>query len=86
MKKLLLAAAVTLSTPVHASEWDDETVRNVDGGGSIVVLQSGSVYNVNPDDMRDMAFWEAGDHVLVCGDEEMINTDHGAEVHVTPAR
>lgn len=33
--------------------------------------------------MRDMAFWEAGDHVLVCGDEEMINTDHGAEVHVT---
>jgi hypothetical protein len=46
----------------------------------------GGVYEVEPDDTPDMALWNAGDDVLVCGDEEMINKDNGDRVHVTPAR
>jgi hypothetical protein len=34
----------------------------------------------------DTALWNAGDDVLVCGGEKMINKDNGDKVHVTPAR
>jgi hypothetical protein len=55
-------------------------------GGSVVILDSGGVYKVAPDDTSDMALWNAGDGVLLCGDEEMINKDNGNEAHVTPGR
>jgi hypothetical protein len=44
----------------------------------------GSVYKVDPDDIEEMAFCEDSDCFLMCGDGEMTNTDHGAEVQVTP--
>jgi hypothetical protein len=60
--------------------------RRVARGGSVVVLDSGGVYKVEPDDISDTALWNAGDAVLVCGDAEMIKKDNGDKVHVTPAR
>ncbi|MGH6829922.1 MAG: hypothetical protein ACREDG_02065 [Methylocella sp.] len=86
MKRLLLVAAATFITPVHAGGCGEETIRRVARGGSIVVLDSGGVYEVAPDDNSDTALWNAGDSVLVCGDEKMINKDNGDKVHVTPAR
>ena len=86
MKKLLLLAAVAFTTPVHASECDEETVRRVTHGGSTLVLESGGAYEVEPDDILDTSLWHAGDAVLVCGDEEVINKDNGDKVHVTPVR
>jgi hypothetical protein len=86
MKRLLLLAAIAFTTPVHASDCDEETIRSVTRGGSVVVLDSGGVYEVAPDDTSDTALWNAGDDVLVCGDEEMINKDNGDKVHVAPAR
>lgn len=79
-------AAATFITPVHAGGCDEETIRSVARGGSVVVLDSGGVYEVEPDDTPDTALWNAGDSVLVCGDEEMTNKDNGDKVHVTPAR
>jgi hypothetical protein len=67
-------------------ECDEETIRAVVRGGSAVILDSGGVYEVVPDSTSDTAFWNAGDNVLVCGDEEMINKDNGGKVHVLPAR
>ena len=81
-----MAAAATLVTPGHAGGCDEETIRRVLRGGSVVVLDSGGVYEVAPDDTLDTALWNAGDSVLVCGDEKMINKDNGDKVHVTPAR
>ncbi len=86
MKKLLLVAAATFITPVHAGGCDEEMIRGVARGGSVVVLESGGVYEVAPGDTSDTALWNAGDGVLVCGDEEMIKKDNGDNVHLTPAR
>ncbi|MDQ6870190.1 MAG: hypothetical protein M3178_18320 [Pseudomonadota bacterium] len=86
MKRLLLVAATTFITPVHAGGCDEETIRSVVRGGSVVILDSGGVYEVEPDDSSDTALWNAGESVLVCGDEKMINKDNGDKVHVTPAR
>jgi len=81
-----LIAAATFISPVHARGCDEETIRGVARGGSVVVLDSGGVYEVAPDDTSDTALWHAGDGVLVCGDEEMINKGNGDKAHVTSAR
>jgi len=86
MKRLLLIAAATFMSPVHASWCDEETIRRVARGGRVVILDSGGVYEVEPDDTPDTALWNAGDGVLVCGDAKMINKDNGDKVHVTPMR
>jgi len=81
-----LIAAATFISPVHARGCDEETIRGVARGGSVVVLDSGGVYEVAPDDTSDTALWNAGDDVLVCGDAKMINKDNGDKVHVTRTR
>ena len=86
MKRFLLIAAVSLSTPVQAGGCDEETIRGVASGGNVVILDSGGVYEVEPDDAPDTALWNAGDSVLVCGGEEIINKDNGDKAHVTPVR
>jgi hypothetical protein len=86
MKRLLLIAAATFITPVYAGGCDEETIRRAARGGSVVVLDSGGVYEVKPDDTPDTALWNAGDDVLVCGDAKMINKDNGDKVHVMPLR
>ena len=66
---------MSVISPVHAGGCDEETIRNVTRSGSIIVLDSGGVYEVAPDDTPDTALWNAGDDVLLCGDENMINKD-----------
>jgi hypothetical protein len=65
MKRLLLVAAATIITSAHARGCDEETIRSVTRGGSVVILDSGGVYEVEPDDTPDTALWNAGDSVLV---------------------
>jgi hypothetical protein len=72
--------------PVHAGGCDEETIRRVARGGSVVILDSGAVYEVAPENTPDTTLWNAGDGVVVCGDGKMINKDNGDKVHVTPAR
>ncbi len=86
MKRFLLLAAVNLSTPVQAGGCDEETIRRVARGGSVVMLDSGGVYEVAPEDIADTALWNAGDSVLVCGGDKMINQDNGDKVHGAPLR
>jgi hypothetical protein len=89
MKRLLLVAAATIMTDAmtaaHAGGCVEETIRSVARGGSVVVLESGGIYKVEPDDISDTALWNAGDGVLVCGDGKLINKDNGDTVYVTPA-
>jgi hypothetical protein len=47
--------------------------RGVARGESVVFLESGGSYKVEPDGISDTALWNAGDDVLVCGDKKMIN-------------
>ncbi|MGB6325197.1 MAG: hypothetical protein WBG11_05330 [Methylocella sp.] len=76
MKRLLLVAASTFITPVHAGGCDEETIRDVARGSSVAVLESGAVYEAEPDNTPDGLLCNAGDSVLVRGDE----------VHVTRMR
>ncbi len=55
MKRLLLVAAATFITAADAGGCDEETIRSVARGGSIVILDSGGVYEVEPDDTPDTA-------------------------------
>jgi len=84
MTRLLLVAAAAFISPVQAGGCDEETIGRVARGGSVVILDSGGVYEVAPDDTPDTVLWNAGDDVLLCGDEKMINKDNGDKVHVTP--
>jgi hypothetical protein len=86
MKRLLFVGAATFIAPVHAGGCDEETIRGVTRGGSIIILDSGGIYKVEPDGISDTILWNAGDDVLVCGDEKMINKDNGDKVHVTRMR
>jgi hypothetical protein len=86
MKRLLLIAAAPFIAPVHAGGCDEETIRSVTRGGSVVVLDSGGVYEVAPDDTSETVLWNAGDNVRVCSDAKMINKDNGDKVYVTPLR
>ena len=87
MKKLLLVAAIAaLTTSAHAGGCNEEAIRGVVRAGSVIVLDSGGVYKVEPEDTSDTSLWNAGDDVLVCGDKKMINKDNGDKVHVTPVR
>jgi len=85
MKRLLLAAVTALTTSAHSGECDEETIRAT-SGGSVVILDSGGVYEVAQDDTPDTALWNAGDGVLVCADTKMINQDNGGKVYGTPLR
>jgi hypothetical protein len=86
MKRLLFVGAATFIAPVHAGGCDEETILGVTRGGSIIILASGGIYKVEPDGISDTILWNAGDDVLVCGDEKMINKDNGDKVHVTRMR
>ena len=79
-------AAATLTTSAHAGRCNEAPIRGVVRDGSVIVLDSGGVYKVEPEDTSDTALWNAGDDVLVCGDEKRINKENGDKVHVTPAR
>ena len=61
MKRLLLIAAATFISPVYARGCDEETIRSVTRGGSVVILDSGGIYEVEPDDTSDTALWNAGE-------------------------
>jgi hypothetical protein len=60
MKRLLLVAAATFLNPVHAGGCDEETIRGIKRGRSVVTLDSGGVFEVEPDDTSGTALWNAG--------------------------
>jgi hypothetical protein len=81
-----MLAAAAFATPVHAGDCDEETVGSVVRGGSVIILDSGGVCVVDPDDTSDTALWNAGDRVLMCRDAKWSVTDFGDKAHVAPVR
>jgi hypothetical protein len=58
------------SAGCEAGHW----VRSVSDAGRIVVLQDGSVWEIDPIDRIDTMLWLPTDDIVVCGDR-LINTD-----------
>jgi hypothetical protein len=78
----ILAALLLMSlvaAPAYAQSCDDESIQSVSDDGSIIIMISGTVFQVNPVDQVDTALWLAADDVLVCDDEKIINKDENGE-------
>ena len=84
MRKLLLCSVLAVSFLVYsqqgyAKNCRDDSIRSVSSDGQILVMLSGSVYEVDQIDRIDSALWLAADDVLICDDNEIINTDEQGE-------
>lgn len=61
------------------------SVRSVQGDGKIVILEDGSVWEVDDGDTADTATWTSGTEIVVC-DDKLINTDDDETVDATKIR
>lgn len=82
MKKRLLfyVLAILASTSTAALACDDgHWVQSVSGDGTIVILEDGSVWQVDPVDAIDSMLWLPTTEIVAC-DDKLINTDDGEKV------
>ena len=77
----LVAALVlaTSSTPTFADCEDGHWVKSVSSDGEIVVLEDGSVWQVDSADAVDSALWLPTTNIVAC-DDKLINTDDSETV------
>jgi hypothetical protein len=64
---------------------DGHWISSVSSGGEIVILEDGSVWQVDSIDRIVTALWLPTENVIICGNT-MINTDNGEKVGVTQLR
>ena len=77
-----LAVALVLATfaaPALAACEDGHWVKSVSSDGEIVVLEDGSVWQVDSADAIDSALWLPTTNIVAC-DDKLINTDDGETV------
>lgn len=72
-----IVAIFTMSVPAAAA-CDDDMISSVSSDGSIIIMISGAVYQVDAADTVDSILWLAADDVLIC-DGTIINTDEDGE-------
>jgi len=64
---VLLAGAAS-----SACACDADTIDSIADDGSIIGMNSGASFRVNPLDQTDAMFWLSEDDVLICEDETVI--------------
>ena len=77
-----LAVALLLATfaaPALADCEDGHWIKSVSSDGEIVVLEEGSVWQVDSTDAIDSALWLPTTNIVAC-DDKLINTDDGETV------
>jgi len=62
---------------------DGHWISSVSNGGEIIVLEDGSVWQVDSIDRIDTSLWLPTENVVICDESIMINTDNGEKVNVT---
>jgi hypothetical protein len=62
-----------------ARDCEEDTIETVSSDGSVLIMISGATYKVDDADQVDTELWLAVDDVLICDDEEIINTDEDSE-------
>ena len=72
-------AALALSTGTAAACEDGHWIESVSSDGRIVILEDGSVWEVDPVDRIDSMLWLPVSEIVAC-DDKLINTDDGETV------
>lgn len=75
---LLVMLLVVASGNAMADSCDEDTIKSVSSDGSILVMISGAVYEVDSVNRVDTQIWLPSDDVLIC-DDEIINKDENGE-------
>lgn len=76
----VLAIAIAVFTaPSFADCEDGHWIRSVSSDGEIVVLEDGSVWQVDAADAIDSSLWLPMTNIVAC-DDKLINTDDGETV------
>jgi hypothetical protein len=78
----MLTAALTLavfSAPAFAGCENGHWVKSVSSNGEIVILEDGSVWQVDSVDAIDSALWLPTTNIVAC-DDKLVNTDDGETV------
>ncbi len=84
--RLLAAFAFTaFAAPAFAYCEDGHWVKSVSSDGEIVVLEDGSVWQVDGVDAIYSALWLPTTNIVAC-DDKLINTDDGETVEATRIR
>jgi mRNA degradation ribonuclease J1/J2 len=60
-------------------------VKSVQADGKIVILEGGSVWEIDDSDVADTATWVPMSEIVVC-DDKLINTDDDETVEATRIR
>jgi hypothetical protein len=69
-----------MSEPSYSQPCDDDSIQSVSDDGSIIIMTSGAVFQVEMVDRVDTSLWLAVDDVLICdGDTKIINKDENGE-------
>lgn len=72
---LTAAAALVLAAGVaHADCEDGHWVKSVSSDGAIVILEDGSVWEIDSADQVDTALWLPMTNIVAC-DDKLIDTD-----------
>ena len=74
---MLLAATVALMSAAgfaHADCEDGHWVKSVSSDGAIVILEDGSVWEIDSADQVDTALWLPMTNIVAC-DDKLIDTD-----------
>ena len=81
---ILLLALIVLAPPLDCTEKHWIHSKSIDG--SVIILEDGSVWEVDPPDRIDSSLWLPTDEVIIYDDREMINLDSGEKVNVMRLR
>jgi hypothetical protein len=76
----LLFSAVALAT-ASACE-DDHWIKSITLDGAVVILEDGSVWEVDSLDQIDSQLWLSTENIVAC-DDKLINTDEDQAVGAT---
>lgn len=77
----LLAFASNASEACESGHW----VKSIQADGKIVILEDGSVWEIDDGDVADTATWTATTEIVVC-DDKLVNTDDDETVDATRIR
>ena len=77
----LAALIIPSAQACESGHW----VKSVQADGKIVILEDGSVWEIDDADTVDTNLWLAMSEIVVC-DDKLINTDDGETVDATRIR